>query len=163
MKTIEELRKEAETAEQEASEAGQALREAEERAELEARIRNAQARASAAKIAVYWQRWQPIAEAKRWRLGRMALGSGDSYAEVFFRHASEEEIRNMPTTDLEARSWLASKVIWYPPAGDGAIDTKALMTWIDEYMVQWPATWATLMDRVHSLSLQTAEIVRGKA
>lgn len=163
MATIQELRDEKARLEKEADSARAMLRDSEERAELEAEIRAAKATIIAGKIATQWEKIRPIAEAKKWRIGRMALGEGDSYAEVFFRHATEQQIKDRPATDSEARAWLADRVIWYPPAGDGAIDRIELMKWLDGYMEQWPATWATLMDRVMSLSLETAEIVRGKA
>lgn len=163
MATIQELRDEMARLEKEADGARAVLRDGEERASLEAGIRTAKATILAGKCAAQWEKIRPIAEAKKWRVGRMAVGEGDSYAEVFFRHATEQQIKDRPATDSEARTWLTERVVWYPPAGDGAVDKIELAKWIDGYMEQWPATWATLMDRVMSLSLETAEIIRGKA
>jgi len=162
LKTLTELRQESEGLELEAMQAGLALKEAAERADLETEIKTKKARIRAAKFAESWARFQPIAEARRWRMGRIAVGEGDKYSEIFFRHANEAEIKARPDTDEEARTWLLGKVMWYPPAGDGEVKEKELRSWIDNVMIDYPATWATLMAAVMALSVETAEIVRGK-
>lgn len=163
MVTIDEMRARLAAFSGEATAAQAALKEADERADLEAQIVAAQEQIRAARCASVWTRLKPLLEAKGHRLARIAVGRGETYGEVFFRQASEAEIKARPDTDAGTREWAAKLVVWIPPSGEGETKPEGVMSYIDSHMALYPGTWAHLVGALVSHSVETAEIVRGKA